>query len=182
MTEGAWNNLGLYERDVVKDRGAARQAFEKSLALRPDYHSPMFNLAVLERDAEAFRTRRKTGSSARSQAGHADPEGTIQKLGACLSGRPATTRPSGACSSGALASTPRASAIARDLVDRSFPGEGLPGSGRRARVRRADDAGPRHTECARPRPHLSRPQGGGDRVLRALARASPRTSPASSSP
>lgn len=76
MTEGAWNNLGLYERETSGDLRGAREAFEKALALRPDYHSPMFNMAVLDRmegrDAEAadwlFRSLK---------AGHADPPGTI---------------------------------------------------------------------------------------------------------
>ena len=49
MTEGAWNNLGVYLRENRKDFAAAQAAFEKSLALRPDYYSPMFNLAVLYR-------------------------------------------------------------------------------------------------------------------------------------
>ena len=49
MTEGAWNNLGVYLRENWKDFPAAQAAFEKSLALRPDYYSPMFNLAVLYR-------------------------------------------------------------------------------------------------------------------------------------
>ena len=49
MTEGAWNNLGVYLRDTRKDLPAARSAFEKSLALAPDYYSALFNMAVLER-------------------------------------------------------------------------------------------------------------------------------------
>jgi Flp pilus assembly protein TadD len=49
LTEGAWNNLGVYFRETAKNLPAAREAFEKSLALRPDYYSPMFNLAVLYR-------------------------------------------------------------------------------------------------------------------------------------
>jgi predicted AlkP superfamily phosphohydrolase/phosphomutase/Flp pilus assembly protein TadD len=49
MTEGAWNNLGMYERETRKDLPAAKAAFEKALELRPDYYSPMFNLAVLYR-------------------------------------------------------------------------------------------------------------------------------------
>ena len=76
MTEGAWNNLGLYERDTKQDLRAAESDFRRSLAIRPEYSSPMFNLAVLDRsrgrDAEArdwlFRAL---------AAGHADPEGTI---------------------------------------------------------------------------------------------------------
>src|SRR5262249_40818865 len=76
MTEGAWNNLGLYERETDGDLAAARQAFEKALALRPGYHSPMFNLAILYR-------QQKDGARARDwlfksfAAGHADPEGTL---------------------------------------------------------------------------------------------------------
>ncbi len=50
MTEGAWNNLGVFLRENRKDFPGARAAFEKSLALRPDYYSPMFNLAVLYRE------------------------------------------------------------------------------------------------------------------------------------
>jgi tetratricopeptide (TPR) repeat protein len=49
MTEGAWNNLGVHLRETRKDLRGARAAFEKSLALNPDYYSPMFNLAVLYR-------------------------------------------------------------------------------------------------------------------------------------
>jgi len=49
LTEGAWNNLGVYERETRKNFAAAKQDFEKSLALRPDYYAAMFNLAVLYR-------------------------------------------------------------------------------------------------------------------------------------
>jgi len=49
-TEGAWNNLGVYLRDTRRDFPAARRAFEKSLDLRPEYYSALFNMAVLERD------------------------------------------------------------------------------------------------------------------------------------
>jgi tetratricopeptide (TPR) repeat protein len=56
LTEGAWNNLGVYYRETAKNLPAAKEAFEKSLALSPEYYSPMFNLAVLFRgkgDAKA---------------------------------------------------------------------------------------------------------------------------------
>ena len=49
MTEGAWNNLGVYLRDTRHAFPAAQTAFEESLALRPDYYSALFNMAVLER-------------------------------------------------------------------------------------------------------------------------------------
>ncbi|HKD11545.1 MAG TPA: alkaline phosphatase family protein [Thermoanaerobaculia bacterium] len=49
MTEGAWNNLGVYERETRRNFAAAQADFEKSLALSPDYYSAMFNLAVLAR-------------------------------------------------------------------------------------------------------------------------------------
>ena len=49
LTESAWNNLGVYYRETVKDPPAAKKAFEKALEISPDYYSPMFNLAVLSR-------------------------------------------------------------------------------------------------------------------------------------
>jgi hypothetical protein len=76
MTEGAWNNLGLYERETVGNLAAAREAFEKSLALRPDYHSPMFNLAILYRQQRDFAKARDWLFKSFA-AGHADPEGTL---------------------------------------------------------------------------------------------------------
>ncbi|HMF09478.1 MAG TPA: alkaline phosphatase family protein [Thermoanaerobaculia bacterium] len=76
MTEGAWNNLGLYERETVKNAASARAAFEKSLALSPSYHSPMFNLAILYRDqGEDARAREWLYRS--FAAGHAEPEATL---------------------------------------------------------------------------------------------------------
>ncbi len=76
MTEGGWNNLGVYLREETHDLAAAEKALQKSLELRPDYASPMFNLAILYRmrseDPKAqewlFRSL---------DAGHAEPERTI---------------------------------------------------------------------------------------------------------
>jgi Type I phosphodiesterase / nucleotide pyrophosphatase/Tetratricopeptide repeat len=76
MTEGAWNNLGLYERETTGDLNAAREAFEKSLTLRPGYHSPMFNLAILYRQQKQFGKAREWLFKSFA-AGHADPEGTL---------------------------------------------------------------------------------------------------------
>jgi len=76
LTDGGWNNLGVYLRENSKDLKAAEAAFRKALELRPGYASPQFNLAVLCRsrgqDAEAIDWL--FGSLA---AGHADPEGTV---------------------------------------------------------------------------------------------------------
>lgn len=49
LTEGGWNNLGVYLRDTAQDPIEARGAFAKALSLKPDYYSPLFNMAVLER-------------------------------------------------------------------------------------------------------------------------------------
>ena len=76
MTEGAWNNLGLYERETVGDLSAAKQAFEKALELRPGYHSPMFNLAILYREQKDYAKAREWLFKSFA-AGHADPEGTL---------------------------------------------------------------------------------------------------------
>lgn len=54
VTEGGWNNLGVYDRDTRRDRTAARKAFETALRLRPDFYSPMYNLAVLDRTEGRF--------------------------------------------------------------------------------------------------------------------------------
>jgi predicted AlkP superfamily phosphohydrolase/phosphomutase len=75
LTEGAWNNLGVYLRDTTKNLGQAEAAFRKALALRPAYASPVFNMAVLYRqrgeDAKAIEWMFRS-----LEAGHADPEGT----------------------------------------------------------------------------------------------------------
>ena len=78
MTEGAWNNLGLYQRETSGNLREARASFQKALALRPDYHSPMFNLAVLDR--MEGRDREAADWLFRSlAAGHADPPGTVRQ-------------------------------------------------------------------------------------------------------
>ena len=76
MTESAWNNLGLYERETVRNLPAARAAFEKALSLRSDYHSPMFNLAILNR-MEGDLPRAEDWLFRSFAAGHADPVGTL---------------------------------------------------------------------------------------------------------
>ena len=76
LTEGGWNNLGVYLRENTKDLTGAESAFQKARALRPGYASPQFNLAVLHRmrgeDRQAIDWLFRSIA-----AGHADPEGTI---------------------------------------------------------------------------------------------------------
>ncbi len=77
LTEGAWNNLGLYlSISGGPSRNAeAEAAFKKALALRPDYHSPQFNLAGLYR--REGRDRDAIDWLFRSfETGHADPAAT----------------------------------------------------------------------------------------------------------
>ena len=75
-TESAYNNLGLYEREVVGDLRAAEADFRRALAMRPDYSSPMFNLAVLYRK-EGDDERARDWLFRSLAAGHADPAGTV---------------------------------------------------------------------------------------------------------
>jgi Flp pilus assembly protein TadD len=76
MTEGAWNNLGLYLREEKKDLASAEKAFRQALALRPSYHSPMFNLAILERGRGNHEAARDWLFRS-LDAGHAEPERTV---------------------------------------------------------------------------------------------------------
>ena len=77
MTEGAWNNLGLYlSRNGKSNSARAEEAYRKALALRPEYASPQFNLAVLHRERGDDRTAIDWLFRSLA-AGHADPEGTI---------------------------------------------------------------------------------------------------------
>jgi tetratricopeptide (TPR) repeat protein len=76
MTEGAWNNLGLYYRETAGNLPAAKEAFEKSLALSPEYHSPMFNLAILYR-SQGDDERARQWLFRSLTAGHAEPERTL---------------------------------------------------------------------------------------------------------
>ncbi len=76
LTESAYNNLGLYECDVTRDLSTAESSFQKSLAIRPSYASPIFNLAVLyRRKGQDDRARDWLFRSL--AAGHADPAGTV---------------------------------------------------------------------------------------------------------
>jgi predicted AlkP superfamily phosphohydrolase/phosphomutase len=76
LTEGAWNNLGLYERETRGDLGAAERDFRRSLEIRPGYHSPLFNLAILYR-REGEEARARDFLFRAISAGHPDPVGTI---------------------------------------------------------------------------------------------------------
>lgn len=76
LTEGGWNNLGVYERENTKDYRAAEEAFRKALELRPGYASPQFNLAVLYR-ARGQDTAAIDWLFRSLVAGHAEPENTV---------------------------------------------------------------------------------------------------------
>ncbi|HLN58456.1 MAG TPA: tetratricopeptide repeat protein, partial [Thermoanaerobaculia bacterium] len=126
LTEGAWNNLGVYFRETAKDFSAARKAFEKSLALSPGYYSPMFNLAVLNR----ARGDTKTAEDwlVRSLAAlQGDPETAIigwsheyQKEGKTAAARSLLER--------AARTYPDNEAIARDLALLHYRSRDCPGA------------------------------------------------------
>lgn len=81
-TEGAWNNLGLFEREARRYDEAER-AFTESLRIHPGYASPMFNLAVTERLRGRMSLAR--GWLFRSlDAGHPDPEETLLHFSASI--------------------------------------------------------------------------------------------------
>jgi predicted AlkP superfamily phosphohydrolase/phosphomutase len=118
MTEGAWNNLGLYYREAAHAPRLAREAFLQALKLRPSYHSPMFNLAVLD------RSRGETASALdwlfrALNAGHADPQGTILQWAAEYdrTGKPEAAR---AVLDRGTAAYPDSEVIAREVGLRRF--------------------------------------------------------------
>lgn len=121
MTEGAWNNLGLYFRDTRKDLPAARAAFQKALELKPDYVAGLFNLAVVER----FRGRWRESLDPLFRsfaAGHPAAEKTIlQWAGAAIEEK----RPQIAVSilERGIAAYPRSEEIARALALQRFQGK-----------------------------------------------------------
>ena len=95
MTEGAWNNLGLYLYALggAKNLAAAEDAYRKAIELRPDYASAMLNLAVLQRtrgeDAKAI-----DGVFRSLAAGEPGPEGIVLDWALLygLKGKPAPAR------------------------------------------------------------------------------------------
>ena len=78
LTKGGWNNLGIYRRFSQRDFAGARAAWEESLKLDPSYHSPLFNIATLERDRGNFEesSRWLLRSIA---AGQPEPEATVER-------------------------------------------------------------------------------------------------------
>ncbi len=158
MTEGAWNNLGLYERETLGDLRSAREAFEKALALRPGYHSPMFNLAIL------YRTQ-KDNAKARDwlfrsfAAGHADPEGTLlgwvnwyEEHGSAAEAMPLLER--------AVADFPKNEVLRPHARPPTLQEEGVSRSRRGPRPVRENDVGSEHVERARPVPDVPRQASG----------------------
>jgi Flp pilus assembly protein TadD len=74
-TEGAWNNLGILQRESGSLQEADR-SFQEALKIRPDYASPMFNLAGLRRTQGRWEEAR-TWLFRSFDAGHAEPEQTV---------------------------------------------------------------------------------------------------------
>lgn len=78
LTKGAWNNLGIYRRFSQRDLAGARAAWEESLKLDPGYHSPLFNIATLERDRGNFEESTRWLLRALA-AGQPEPEATVER-------------------------------------------------------------------------------------------------------
>jgi predicted AlkP superfamily phosphohydrolase/phosphomutase len=78
LTKGAWNNLGIYRRFSLRDASGARAAWEESLKLDPGYHSPIFNIATLERDRGNFEESTRWLLRALA-AGQPEPEATVER-------------------------------------------------------------------------------------------------------
>lgn len=74
-TEGAWNNLGIFQRDTG-ELAAAEHSFGEALKLKPGYPSPMFNLAILERNRGRW-TQAVDWLFRSIAAGREEPEQTI---------------------------------------------------------------------------------------------------------
>lgn len=79
-TEGAWNNLGLCQREDG-DLAQAERSFDEALRIKPGYSSPMFNLAVLERTSGRWKASVDWLFKSLA-AGHAEPEQTIEQWSA----------------------------------------------------------------------------------------------------
>lgn len=74
-TEGAWNNLGLFQRETGQ-LGDAERSTREALRMRPDYAPAMFNLAVLERTRGKWELAMDWLFRSLS-AGHSEPEETL---------------------------------------------------------------------------------------------------------
>ena len=81
LTKGGWNNLGIYRRYSLHDDAGARTAWEESLKLDPAYHSPLFNIATLERDRGHFGEATRWLLEA-LKAGQPAPEATVERWAA----------------------------------------------------------------------------------------------------
>jgi Flp pilus assembly protein TadD len=124
VTEGGFNNLGVYLRENTKDSRGAEAAFEKALELRPGYASPEFNLAVLYR--QRGDDRKAVDWLFRSlEAGHADAEGTVVRWAGEYRER-GKRGPSGEVLERARKAYPESEPIARELALFRFQGRDCP--------------------------------------------------------
>ncbi len=116
-TEGAWNNLGLFQREAVRLDDAER-SFREALRRRPDYAPAMFNLAVLERTRGNWNSA--TDWLFRSlQAGHPEPEETILEW-VFLADRARRGSIANALLAGGIERYPRSEKLALALARRRF--------------------------------------------------------------
>ena len=80
-TARAWNNLGVYLKNSGSDSASAGRAFERSIEIDPSYHSPVFNLAEIEKERgnlpRAGRLLLKSVS-----LGQPEPEKAIERFAA----------------------------------------------------------------------------------------------------
>ncbi len=78
LTKGAWNNLGVYLRFSAHDERGARAAWEEAIRLDPAYHSPIFNIARLEKDRGRLEEASRWLLRAVA-AGQPDAENTVER-------------------------------------------------------------------------------------------------------
>lgn len=78
LSKAGWNNLGIYLRYSGNDAAGARRAWEEALKLDPAYHSPLMNIATLEKDQGRFRSAGQWLLRAIS-AGQPEPVSTVER-------------------------------------------------------------------------------------------------------
>ena len=173
MTEGAWNNLGLYlfalGGEAEPGRGAT-PPIAKAIALRPGLRVP----EAQPRGAPAGPRRGPAGDRRAlpgHRRGHENPERDAARLGARLRREGASRSRSARSSSAASALYPDSEAIHRALALLDFKQKDCRQADATLSPFEAPTQEPQTLERARARPGLPRAQGGRDRPLPPFARA-----------